>query len=254
MKKMLFATMAAICLMGCDGPTGGGNPEEVFYATDSIECEVRGVFEIVDDLVNNRREVPNKRYALPPPRYAAIVAPETTYLYNWQAGGLEENDIMAKVAWGDTVHVRGTVRTLTNGEGKTFQDIIVDSILEITPTVLFRYTDTVENAVIQGRYRPNTWLKLSDYADYLYPCICLPKPNEGYPSHPYAYYYINPEVNFKFATERNKYAYLCGVYVQENEWVEVMCDLITGLTVYDEPYWWVNMKSAKVVPTPEQYK
>ncbi len=256
MKKILFAIMAAACLIGCDEPYE--IPQEVFYVTDSVECEVRGRFEIVFDLVNNRQEVPNKRYVPPAPReYAAIVTPEVTYLYQWQLyrwDNRSEDDIMAQVPLGDTVRVRGTVRTLTSDKGRSFQDIIVDSILEITPTIIERqYVDTVENAVIQGMYIPNMFLTLSEYADYEYPCIYLPMPNQGYEYHPSKEYYINPDVNFKVA-EDNKSAYLCGVLVGREQWVEVTCDLITGLTTYDAYYWWVNMKSVKIISAPEQYK
>ncbi len=141
MKKILFAIMAAACLIACDEPYE--IPQEVFYVTDSTVCEVRGTFEVVFDLVNNRSEAPNKRYDPPAPRYyAAIVTPEVTYLYQWQLytwGHHLEDDIMAQVALGDTVRVHGTVRTLTSDKGRSFQDIIVDSILEITPAE--KYTD-----------------------------------------------------------------------------------------------------------------
>ncbi len=139
MKKTLFTILAAACLIGCGEPPCAGEPEFVFYATDSTVCEVRGVLEQVHNFVNTPNKAPNKRYVPPAPReYVAIVSHEGTYLYNWQLSRdwkswCPEGDIMSPVALGDTVRVRGTVRTLTNEDGNYFQDIIVDSILAITP-------------------------------------------------------------------------------------------------------------------------
>ncbi len=251
MKKILFILIAITSLTCCDYYIEEEHAQSAFYVVDSTECEVRGVWEL-DGYAGDRRTAPNKRYAPPPPNYFILITPEATYEYNWQDGRGIGDDIMAQVPLGDTVRVRGTVRTITNGE-RTFQDIIVDSILEIKPPVLFRYIDTVENTVIQGRFRPYIPLDLSDYAHYRYPAIYLPKPNAGYPSHPYQRYYINPNVNFK-VSDGYQSGYLCGVYVWIDQWVVVTCDLITGLTVYDESYYWINMKSAQITKTPEQYK
>ncbi len=139
MKKILFTILAAACLISCDEIPCGGEPEFAFYATDSTVCEVRGVFEQIENFVNSPKEAPNKRYVPPAPReYVAIVGPEGTYLYNWRLSRnwqswCPEGDIMSQVALGDSVRVHGTVRTFTNENGHYFQDIIVDAILEIIP-------------------------------------------------------------------------------------------------------------------------
>ncbi len=253
MKKLLFIFLAATCFISCSDYYREENRVEwAYYAIDSTECVVEGVFDIIPH--------PYFSYYNPGPRNdaRAIQTSYATYYYLWQdydwhVDLYEHVDTIANmpIAYGSTVRAYGIVRNITNGAGISFQDIIIDSI-EI-PTPVHRYIDTVENIVIQGEYRPMT-LWLSDSVCNTNPCLYLPSPSADYPYHPEEIYYINPDVNFRTASKVYSVVYLCGEQVQQGEWVEVYGDLITGIDTKDKPYWWVNMDSIKIIPIPEPYK
>ncbi len=256
MKKSLLIIIVAICFTGCsEYYQAEGRAEHAYYAIDSIECVVEGVYSKVVSPFSRRRgwAAPSKRREVGPSFSRAIVTNDVTYYYKWQgddgSGPYYWSDTIANtpVNFGDTVRAYGMVRTITNWEGFTFQDIIIDSI-EI-PIPMYRYVDTLENVVIQGEYKPMS-LWLSD----LHPCVYLPSSQTDDAYHPEEKYYINPAINFRSASKDHSVVYLCEEMVAKGEWIEVHGDLITGLDTKDEPYWWVNMGSVKIIPIPEQYK
>ncbi len=138
MKKILFTIVVAIGLVSCsEYYYEESNAERAYYAIDSTVCVVEGVFTEVVSPFSRRQgwSAPPKRRALGPSVSRAIVTNYATYYYKWQGDERrgsywyeEEDSIMANIMWGDTVRAYGMVRTITNWEGFTFQDIIIDSI------------------------------------------------------------------------------------------------------------------------------
>ncbi len=142
MKKLLFAIIAATYLTCCsDYYYAEGRAERAFYAIDSTQCVVTGIFEeVISPLETRKRGASGRRkmYDRPPITSRAIVTSETTYYYKWQDANWQwewdgeyiyvDTITNTAVALGDTICAYGTVRNITNLEGFSFQDIIIDSL------------------------------------------------------------------------------------------------------------------------------
>ncbi len=253
MKKILFTIVIAICLISC-GDTYNtyynveSRAERAYYATDSTECVVEGIWASMSD-PTGRQYISYE----PPGNVRAIITDNATYYYRWHYSGpvadIWDSIANTRVNYGDMIRAYGIVRNITNPEGVHFQDILIDSV-EVLKSI-YRYVDTIENVVVQGEFTAIN-LQLSEHGmRWDQPCLYDCKYED---MNDWEIYYINTDVNYKPEYSHYVTAYLCYEPVQYGEWVEANCTLIQGLTMNDEPYWLINMNSVKKIPTPEGAK
>ncbi len=245
MKKILFILTATICFVSCsDYYYAEGHADRAYYATDSTECVIEGVWASVAHPYNDFD------HSMGPLDVMALVAKGTTYYYQWQNGGGPMAGPYVQVAgqsvnMGETVRIHGMVRDITNRTGTLFQDIVIDS-LEVLEYI-YHGVDTIENVVLQGKYSAIE-LELPEYIYWSHPCLrdCKYEENSDFTN-----CYINVHVNFRYDEEDyGRSVYLCDEHVGIDEWVEAHGTLIQGLGRYDQPYWLLNINSIRKISTP----
>ncbi len=255
MKKILFIIVTASCLISC----GNGDyyyeesrAKQAYYATDSTECVVEGIWVSMSDPTRQQRAQTQQRRMdyIPPGSVSAIMSEDATYYYQWHYAGpigvSFDSVANTRVNFGDSIRAYGIVRNITNQAGVRFQDILIDSV-EVLKSI-YRYVDTIENVVVQGEFTAIN-LQLSEHGmRWDQPCLYDCKYED---MSDWEIYYINTDVNYKPEHSYYVTAYLCNEPVQYGEWVEANCTLIQGLNMNDEPYWLINMNSVKKIPTPE---
>ncbi len=243
MKKLLFIIIAVLCMGSCsDYYYEEGHAERAYYATDSTECVIEGVWTSVAHPYNDFD------HSMGPLDVMALVTEGTTYYYQWQNGGGPMAGPYVQIAdkavnIGETIRVHGMVRNIVNQEGTSFQDIVIDSI-EVLQSI-YQCVDTIGNVVVQGKYSAIE-LGLSEYIYWAHPCLhdCKYEDNSDLTT-----CYIDVHVNFRY-DDYGRSVYLCDEHVGLDEWVEAYGTLIQGVDRYNQPYWLINMDSIRKIPTP----